>query len=206
MEYRVVKDRCAVDMEALELPITNQEALRLLHTLGFKEIVVDVIQLARDCIGTSKYRLNVKPSEAPGIINCSSFVKWLYGQRGIWLPRLTIQQRKFGDDVTDQPMIAGDLVFASGRITNWYDRLDDEVGHVGIVTGDRTIICSTNEPACAEISFDDFLRGRKRRGVRRYMPKAHKIVTLKIPSEMEVETADDIRWLILQTISKIRPR
>lgn len=202
MEYQSVGNRCAVDLSMLELPVSDDEALALLTSNGFKVLSVDPVGLARTCIGTSRYRLSARPSEAPGVINCSSLTKWLYAQRGIWLPKRAIQQRKMGIDVPHSNISAGDLVFASGRLVSLFDRSGDEVGHVGIATNDDTIIWSTNKPACAETSFDEFVLGRKFRGVRRYIPQNHNVITLETPSEMDVETSDDIRWIVLRLISK----
>ncbi len=92
VNYRATGNRCAVIIESLCLPISRKETLTILNEKGFTLIKIDIIALARQHIGISQYRRGAKPSEAPVIVNCSSFIKWLYAQRGIWLPRLSIQQ------------------------------------------------------------------------------------------------------------------
>lgn len=92
MKYRAVGDCCAVVIDFLGLPIKCEEVLAILNSRGFAEIKVDILALAWQCMGVSKYRRSARPSEAPAVVDYSSFVKWLYGMRGIWLPRRSIQQ------------------------------------------------------------------------------------------------------------------
>src|SRR3989338_2904939 len=113
MEYRAVRNRCAVDLNSFDLPISRGEALAILAGKGFRIIEVDLVALARECIGKSRYWRGARPSQAPAVVDCSSFMKWLYGERGIWLPRLSIEQRAFGEAVNFIDIIAHDLFFFS---------------------------------------------------------------------------------------------
>jgi len=51
-----------------------------------------------------------------------------------------------------------------------------------------------------ESPIGKFISGSKLRGIRRYIPKNVEILTLGIPPEREVETADDIKWIVLQAL------
>ena len=135
MEYRAVGNRCAVALNSLRLPISRKETLTILGNKGFALIEVDIIALARQCIGTSQYRRGARLFEAPVIVDCSSFVKWLYAQRGIWLPRRSIQQRELGEVVNLEELVVGDVIFISGSIDYYHDDPANGVGHVGIATG-----------------------------------------------------------------------
>lgn len=201
MEYRAVGNRCAVIFDSLHLPISCEETLMMLSRQGFTLVEVDIIALARQCIGTSKYRRGARLFEAPSVVDCSSFIKWLYGQRGIWLPRRSIQQRKFGEAVSLDELVAGDVVFTSGWIDYYYDDPADGVGHVGIATGeDGTVVHAANKKCgVTESSLDSFVDEKKFRSVRRYIPKEVEVFTLETPPSREVETADDIRWIVLQS-------
>lgn len=164
---------------------------------------VDLITLARQCIGASQYRRGARPSEAPEIVDCSSFVKWLYAQRGIWLPRRSIQQRELGEAVNLDGLVAGDLIFISSWINYYLDDPADGVGHVGIATNDGTVIHAANRKVNAvETPLDKFVDKTKFRGARRYIPKDIKVLTLETPVNREVEIADDIKWIILQSLQK----
>ena len=134
MEYRAVGNRCAVDIDSLKLPISRGEILEILVAKKFQVLEVNIVDLARQCIAESQYRRGARLFEAPSIFDCSSFIKWLYSQRGIWLPRRSIQQRELGESFEFDQIIAGDAVFVSGWIDYYLDDPADGVGHVGIAT------------------------------------------------------------------------
>ena len=178
MNYRAVENRCAVDSAALRLPIPHQDVLAILATKGFKVLHVDIVDLARLCVGTSKYRRGAKPSEAPTVVDCSSLTKWLYGQCGVWLPRRSIQQRELGEVVHPYKILAGDLVFSSGWIDYYLDDPADGVGHVGIATGNATIIHAANKKrGVIESPLETFIGKTRFRGARRYFPKHRKRIS-----------------------------
>ena len=203
MEYHAVQNRCAVNLPSLKLPITDIEALVILKSKGFKVLEVDLIALARQCIKSSQYRRGAKPSEAPTVVDCSSFIKYLYGQRGIWLPRRSIQQRELGVPVLFEEVSEGDVVFVSGWIDYYHNDPSDGVGHVGIVTGERTVIHAADKKAhVVESSLESFIGKTKFRGIRRYVPKNQIVLTLETPPDREVEIVDDLRWIVLQSLPK----
>jgi len=203
MEYRAVGNRCAVNLDSLLLPVSRNEAICVLGKKGFRIVQVDIVLLARQCVGASRYRRGARLFEAPAVVDCSSFVKWLYAQRGIWLPRRSVQQRELGEEVALAEIVPGDLVFASGRIDYYRDNPQDGVGHVGIATGDKTVIHAANSREhVIENPLAAFAEEKKFRGVRRYIANGADVLTLETPAGREVEVADDIRWIILQTLSK----
>jgi len=199
MQYRAVGNRCAVNLRSLNLPMSDKEALAILASKGFEVLDVDLITLARQCIETSKYRRGARPSDAPLIVDCSSFVKWVYGQLGLWLPRRSIQQRELGKSIPIHKITKGDVIFVSGWIDYYYNDPSDGVGHVGIATGEGSVIHAANKNEnVMESSIDSFIDRIKFRGARRYISR--NTITLKTPPEREVETSDDIRWIILQSL------
>jgi hypothetical protein len=77
------------------------------------------------------------------------------------------------------------------------------VGHVGIATGEGTIVHAANSRVgIIETTVEDFISGEKLRGIRRYVPKDSEVVTVTTPPQREVETSDDIQWILLQTQAK----
>lgn len=201
MEYRAVGNRCAVILDSLRLPISREETLTILTQKGFGVVEVNIIALARQCIGTSQYRRGARPSEAPKVVDCSSFIKWLYAQRGIWLPRRSIQQRELGETVNLDELVAGDVVFVSGKIDYYHDDPSNGVGHVGIATGNGTVIHAANrEINVVESPLEKFVGENKFRGARRYIPRNVEVLTLTTPADREVEITDDIRWIVLQSL------
>lgn len=200
MEYQAVGNRCAVAFNDLDVPTSRQETLTLLAEKGIMALDVDIIALARRCIGVSRYCRGVQTASAPAVVDCSSFTKWLYSKRGIWIPRLSIQQRQFGIPVPLDECIAGDLVFTSAPINYYHDDSADGVGHVGIVTEEGTVIHAANGKAnVVEAPFEEFL-GKSFRGICRYIPQNADVVTFQFPPERELETSDDIRWAVLSCL------
>ena len=205
MEYRAAGSRCAVVLEYLRLPTPREETLAILNRKGFSVVEVNIVTLARHCIGISQYRRGARPSEAPMVVDCSSFAKWLYAERGIWLPRRAIQQRELGEVINFDELVAGDLVFVSGWIDYYHGDPMNGVGHVGIATGDGTVIHAASRRAnVVESPIDKFVGKTKFRGARRYIPKGVEVLTLETPTDREVEIADDIRWIVLQSLPRRR--
>lgn len=158
MEYRSVGNRCAVFFDSLHLPISREEILTILNKKGFVSVEVDIVTLARQCIVSSRYRRGARLFETPAVVDCSSFIKWLYTQRGIWLPRRSIQQSVMGESVSLNEIVAGDVIFVSGYIDYYHDDPAKGVGHVGISTGEGTIVHTANSKSgVVEISLDDFI-------------------------------------------------
>lgn len=201
MNYRAIGNKCAVILKMLDLPITDDRALEILKEKRFTIKETDIIKSARTCIENSIYRRGAKLFEAPAVFDCSSFVKFLYAQLGIWIPRRSIQQREFGKVILLKDAQVGDLIFTSGQIDYFIDDKSDGVGHVGILTDTNTVIHAANtEKGVIETPLTEFVSKEKFRGVRRYIPDNSKLITLIIPPDKEVETSDDIKWIILQSL------
>lgn len=197
--YRTVNDLLAVDIQALNLPISKEKTIQILLENGFEIHEEDLVSLARKCVGVAKYRRGAKLREAPEIFDCSSFIKWLYGHKGIWLPRRSIQQREYGTKVSINEITSGDVIFVSGWIDYYFDDPSDGVGHVGIVTSDGSVIHAAGKKAgVIESHLSEFAEVKKFRGARRYWN--YNLVTFRVPSNREVEIADDIRWIVLQSL------
>jgi hypothetical protein len=204
-EYRAVGKRIGVSFSTLDLPISPEEIRRLLRELGFNLIQFDLEDLARFHVGTSQYCLGSLMSFAPTQVDCSSFVKWLYAQVGIWLPRLSVQQLEYGKEVAFDQARSGDLIFTSRNKRSLY-RTDPtfDVGHVGMVTGKSTVIHAKNSrEGIIESRFLAYRYSPRFRGIRRYLPEqVNDFVTLEVPTWLDVETSDDIRWLLLKHFGK----
>lgn len=92
-----------------------------------------ILQTAQQCLG-APYVFGAKPSQAPRVMDCSSFIQYVYAQNGITLPRDSRQQSQVGRSVTSlQP---GDLLFF--KYPEHYS--DGRVGHVGIYMGNGKMI------------------------------------------------------------------
>lgn len=202
MNFRAVGNWVAVQPAELALPMSWADALGQLTRQGFRTLDRDVEPIARSCIGMSRYRRGARLSEAPAVVDCSSLTKWVYGQLGIWLPRRSIQQRAEGRSVELDALQAGDLVFIAGSINYYESDPTTGVGHVGLATSDATIIhASSKHQAVIEVPVDQFVTSKNFRGATRIVDDFSQLVTLETPPDREVERSDDIRWIVLQSLS-----
>src|SRR3989344_4434342 len=113
--YRAAGDRCILDFGSSRIiGVSREQVIAILETLGFREIHTDIIGIAREQCGNI-YKRSARISDAPQFFDCSTFTKWLYAFRGIWLPRYAVYQREFGVQVELDNLKAGDLIFTKGR-------------------------------------------------------------------------------------------
>ncbi len=200
--FRAVGNHCAVNLAKLNLPISVDMAISALNERDFRIIKVDLVKIARSCIGKATYKLGATQKQAPDIFDCSSFTKWIYGHAGINLHRRTIQQFEQSSPVNQQNIHAGDLVFKSGQRHNWF-RLNPKInmGHIGIATGEGTVIHAANHGrGVTECSLDEFLDPKEFRSIGRIITDPQNTLTFKTPPHREIESSDDFFWVIVQTL------
>ncbi len=198
--FQAYGNRCAISFRELRLPVSDAEALAILQKKKFHVVRADILGLARSVVGKAQYKRGSRLYEAPFYFDCSSLAGWLYGQLGIRIPRRSIQQFKFGVNASIQELRAGDLVFVSGHIDYYYVDKAKGVGHVGIATGEGTIIHAANRKyGVVESAVSAFI-GDKFRGVRRIIQDFGELITLETPPEREIVNSADIRWVILQNL------
>jgi hypothetical protein len=216
MNYRAVGNRCVVDLNAtlrVDYGGVEPAAVKYGHTmdvlteLGFVQIEVNLVDLARETLPTLTYRRGARMAEAPQVMDCSSFVKWLYGQKGIWLPRRSIQQaEEVGFQCSLDELLPGDLIFTGGVRPYFADRFGKtmQIGHVAMATGEGTIIHATNSRTYAgEVDLDDFVASRDNevKQVVRIIHAYSNLATFEFPASAEVESSDDVKWLLLQRLN-----
>jgi hypothetical protein len=193
--YIAVGNKCAVDFHQLGLPIPQAEALKVLWHKGFRVVNVDPVALVRTCLGTAKYKRGANISEAPYLVDCSTLTKWIYGKTGIWLPRHSIDQRDMGEQIPRSEVKSGDLIFVSGFRSYWRHGENIEIGHVGICSGEGTVIHACNSTrGVVEDSIEEFLRDVKDGGIRRI--KTSTTITLESPSNRMVECSSEFRQIL----------
>ena len=198
MIYEAAGNLCAVNFKELQLPISDEQALEILLNLGFEKQDVDIIALAYGCIDLSQYKRGATIDMAPKVVDCSTFISWLYSQKGVKLPRYSIDQRDRLSIVIDEENLQpGDLVFTSGRFNYYWNDPTDGVGHVGIYTGNNTVIHAAGpEVGVIEDPFTPFAKNS--RGIRRVIDDFDSVVTIKSPPSRVVGDSQEFRWIILQ--------
>jgi cell wall-associated NlpC family hydrolase len=102
-----------------------------------------IIQHAKDLQGVTRYKYGV--NQAPTLLDCSSFTKYVFGQEGIPLKWGTRYQKDAGTFVDKSALALGDLVFF--RVGS-----SASIGHVGIYTGNGEFIHNSPSQNGAGIS------------------------------------------------------
>ncbi len=199
MLYHAVRGRCVLDFKSFCSEIPRQKVLMTLATKGFQPMYVDMFALARAHIGASSYRRCVLMREAPQVVDCASLIKWMYGERGIWLPRDFILWLDLGLPV-EANIVAGDLIFTDGYCNRMVESVS--IGHVAIATDRGTIIHATNRVGIQELPTEKFFNQRAFRLARRIAQEPSDLVTLAIPPDQEVETSDDIKWILFDALKE----
>jgi len=178
-----------------DMDISAGQIIDILVKKGFLEPSdkPNIIKIAREFIGKSKYKKGARMSKAPTVIDCSSFIKWLYGLRGIWLPRNLFLWQTLGEAVDVDKATEGDIIFTTDR-----NRIG--INHVGLVSQPNTMIHATNYVGVQEIPFKTLMEQRSICMIRRIIPANAHTFTFLLPEKAEIETSDDIEWLIRRSL------
>ncbi len=91
----------------------------------------------RQAVVRTAYRYRGRPyvfgATGPRYFDCSGFVRYVFRQHGIYLPRTAAAQSRVGTTISKGKLVVGDLVF----FKNTYKR---GISHVGIYVGNNRII------------------------------------------------------------------
>jgi hypothetical protein len=99
-----------------ELDLTTCELRRKLGELGYVETGKRLEDLSASIYKESLYRFRPEAYKYPGLVDCSSFVKGVYSEFAIDLPRYSVQQIEVGKEIETPE--TGDLLFFDERIHN----------------------------------------------------------------------------------------
>lgn len=110
-------------------------------------------------LADSRYRLG---GNGNGYLDCSAFVKLVYEELGINLPRSSLQQYQVGITVDRSELLPGDLVFFKTR--------GNVISHVGIYIGDnRFIHISSSRKRLSIDALDDPYFKKRYAGAKRVL-------------------------------------
>jgi hypothetical protein len=193
------ENRLCVYFPTLIPSIATQDIDAYLNIKDIKKLNIDIIELTREQIGKPYYRGTTYKNNQS--FDCSSFTQWLYGQKGIYISRISIDQRYFGKNVNLTKIKTGDLIFTTGYKNYYYERNPDGgIGHVGIYTGRNSIIHAANkERGVVEDSLLNFCKNKFRGAVRIHNNLAES-TTLILPQKSDIEYDQHLCWRILQYV------
>jgi phenylalanyl-tRNA synthetase beta subunit len=202
---QVIQRRIAISKEnirdLLGIEVKGNEVKAILERMGFevkpisfKKELAGIIKLAKSLKDKAKYKYGASTTfSAPGEFDCSSFIKWLYRQMGINIPRVTIEQIDLGQEIAKKNIKPGDLIFTKGLKPHVNEKHPKGVGHVGLYIGNRKIIhISSKAKTITEESLAKFL-GKDFRGIRRVLPQKDEALLVKAPFErLDIEQEVDL--------------
>jgi hypothetical protein len=163
-----IPDRLIVDWV-----VEKNEFFRLLQAQTCKLMATNIAELARFSVQRQppiRYVCGVDAAAAPDVVDCSTFVGYLYQQAGISLPRYSIDQYQHGLRVEREALAPMDLVFRTSFHN--YERHGIMVGHVGMVVrsashGQETEVVHAVPEGLELVSLTDFVGKHRYRGARR---------------------------------------
>lgn len=190
--------------DLLGIHINEKELKEILERLGFevtgyslKKGLDQVLKSAKSFIAKAKYKYGASTTfDAPRQFDCSSFVRWLYRQIGVNIPRVTIEQIDFSQSIPKTKIQAGDLVFTRGRKPHFSRKHPKGVGHVGLYIGGKQVIHIIEKKGVIKEPLSKFF-GKDLRGVCRVLPSGNKFFLVKAPYdrldiEQEVDLIEEI--------------
>lgn len=129
------ENKLKIKLETKEIKSEKQEKK---YTKMDKSILDDKINLllkAKKLLG-KKYVYGAKVGD-PQNFDCSSFVKELYKELGINLPRVSRQQARIGKPISKANLQVGDLIF--------FNTLGNYISHVGMSIGGNKFVHASSK-------------------------------------------------------------
>lgn len=115
----------------------------VIKQMSIEELVVNT---ARELVGKARYVYRHEECEPPYEVSCSVLVQWAFMQCKVDMPPMSSQLLRdllyLGEPADACDLRKGHLVFTAGRRDECRDsdRAILGVGHVGISTGDQTVV------------------------------------------------------------------
>lgn len=116
--------------------------------------------------------------DAPDKFDCSSFVAYVFAEAGVWLPRISIDQYVYGEDVQENDLQKGDIVFSVGSDEKSirYESVDfmkgtkveSGVSHCGIYLGSGKVIHASGKSSRGEVVIDELAESKDFKNITGY--------------------------------------
>ncbi|OHA79618.1 MAG: hypothetical protein A2747_00505 [Candidatus Yonathbacteria bacterium RIFCSPHIGHO2_01_FULL_44_41] len=139
----------------LGIPYSSDDLVRDLDRLGFRyECIEDptkkIALRAKELIGTPYFYGASIRFDAPRQFDCSGFASYIFLEAGIKIPRISVDQYVFSEEVSLDALEAGDLIFSfNDGDTIYHESIEwmkgtkvppQGIDHVGIYVGDGMVM------------------------------------------------------------------
>ena len=151
----------------LGIKMGKKDILSIFEKFGFdyeiKNPAVDVETEALGYLGVPyKYGASVS-YDAPRFFDCSSFTSYLFANSGVSIPRISIDQFFWGQEISKNDLKPGDLIFSSNDDKGLVEtrefmpglKFPDGVGHVGVYLGEDKVIHASGKWHKGEVVVED---------------------------------------------------
>jgi peptidoglycan DL-endopeptidase CwlO len=125
-------------------------------TSAFATTEEELLEIAKDQLGV-KYKFGGTTTAG---FDCSGYMRYVFEQVGVELPRTSSQQYEEGEKVAKEDLKPGDLVFFAGTYKAG-------ISHAGIYIGDNEFISATSSSGVSIASIDSSYWGPKYFGAKR---------------------------------------
>lgn len=165
----------------------SAQARRVAHA-GVRTVEVRAPVHGEDVVRTAKQYLGVRyvlGGSTPRAFDCSGFVRWIFAQHGVWMPRTAKEQAAVGDAPVPGDLQPGDLLFFFGG---------RGAQHIAVYVGGDTIIHASSTGKRVKLDRFGGTRarptwfGRRLIAVRRVLP-AEGVVELPVSASALVRGA-----------------
>lgn len=178
--------RCALDLSTLNVPVTKEEALKILKKRGFKSIESNIGNLSRQRLDGTKYKRHARQDQAPKLVDCRTFIIWLYAETGILLSTAALFES--GCPINRSFMRMGDIILIT-------DKTAPSGRHVGMAYDDNHVIHAQKGMNIAFQKFDQFLGSEKIIKIVR-LTNMESLATFECPSRKGITCSTDLELII----------
>lgn len=103
-----------------------------------------LVKIAKGLVG-KPYKYGATMEDTPDFFDCSLFIQYVFKRAGVDIPRSTILQADYGDEVSLENIAPGDLVFFHGTQGFYNKKFPAGIGHVVLYVGDGKTIHAASE-------------------------------------------------------------
>lgn len=190
----------------LGISISQKEIEVILNRRGYEWILVkpqeNIMAMAEKLIGVPYVYGSSIVYDAPRAFDCSSFTSYLYAQSGIAIPRMSVDQFVYGEDVSEGDLQPGDLIFSNsgnGKIHAESveflkgTKVPEGVDHVGLYVGNGEVIHSTKGQGVIKEKINESERFKNIIGYRRIRAVSEERFVLTVPAErLDLRLKEDL--------------
>jgi phenylalanyl-tRNA synthetase beta subunit len=191
----------------LGLSLSVDEVKDILNRLSFEFEYIKtkefVVSEAERLVGTPHKIAASLSYDAPRCFDCSTLTAYIYAHGGISIPRITVDQLFFGQEIDEKDLTPGDLIFSNRKEGDiWYESVDYLKGskfeagidHVGIYMGGGYVIHSsryTDKVVKELLSESDNFKNIV--GYRRIVEDNEMRFAVRVPDErLDIKTGIDV--------------